>query len=344
MNSLSTHINRASSAHDICPIKIAKDLHLSHNIFVDDILVFAMQRKDSWRCILQIFQRFKSASGICINKRKSKLYHNETDQDTASWIADLFGIEAAPIDLGMKYLGFTLKPMGYKTGDWNWLLDRLYNRISGWESRLLSLAGRQTLIQTVLAQLAIYWSHLFYLPAKIISKMKAFVANFLWGGKTFQSKLHLVKLDSLTRPKKTGGWGILDMRKMGNALLCKSYIRGIYGNGPWSVFINRKYLKGKGIEFWYRRNSLGIKRGSAIWLSFCKNKTFLLKNFRWSIHSGANVFLGNDLIRNGLPSFPHPFLIDFLHLRGLFTWDRLIKSWNNLKPVWKEAGDLSLPP
>lgn len=118
------------------------------------------------------------------------------------------------------------------------------------------------------------------------------------------------------------------MRKMGS----KSYIRGIYGNGPWSVFINRKYLKGKGIEFWYRRNFLGIKRGSAIWLSFCKNKT-----------SGANVFLGNDLIRNGLPSFPHPLLIDFLHLRGLFTWDRLIKSWNNLTPVWKEAADLSLP-
>ena len=74
----------------------------------------------------------------------------------ASWIAALFGIEAAPIESGMKYLGFTLKPMGYKTGDWTWILDRLYNRISGWESRLLSLAGRLTLIQTVLAQLAIY--------------------------------------------------------------------------------------------------------------------------------------------------------------------------------------------
>lgn len=243
----------------------------------------------------------------------------------------------------MKYLGYTLKPMGYKTGDWTWILDRFYNRISGWESRLLTLAGRLTLIQAVLAQLAIYWAHLFYLPAKIINKMKAYAANFLWGGKTFQSKIHLVKLDSIMRPKKAGGWGILDMRKMGNALLSKSFIRGIYGKGPWSVFINRKYLKGKGIEYWYRRNSLGIKRGSAICLSFRKNKSFLLRNFRWSLHSGANIFLGNDLIQNGLPSLPHPVLIDFLHTRGIFTWDRLIRSWVNLTPVWKEAADLSLP-
>lgn len=88
---------------------------------------------------------------------------------------------------------------------------------------------------------------------------------------------------------------------------------------------------------------MGIKRGSAIWLSFRKNKYFLLRNFRWSLYSGANVFLGNDLIHNGPPSHPHPDLLDFLHTRGIFTWDRLISSWVNFTPVWKEAADLSMP-
>lgn len=76
--------------------------------------------------------------------------------DTASWIASLFGIEAVSIYYGMKYLGFNLKPKGYKMGDWSWLLDRFYIRISGWETRFLSLAGRLVLIQAVLSQLAIY--------------------------------------------------------------------------------------------------------------------------------------------------------------------------------------------
>lgn len=205
MNTLSIQLNRAASGFCFKSIMIAKDFYLSHNLFVDDILVFAMLHKASWQCLFLIFDRFQSASGICINKDKSKLYHNETDVDTAHWIASLFGIEALTIDNGMKYLGFTLKPKGYKLGDWSWLLDRFYNRISGWEIRLLSLAGRLILIQAVLSQLAIYWVHLFFLPSPVINKMKPYAANFLWGGKTFQSKIHLVKMDSIAKSKKSGG-------------------------------------------------------------------------------------------------------------------------------------------
>eukprot|EP00253_Pinus_taeda_P034692 PITA_34692 len=182
MNSLSIQLKRAESGFYFQPIKMAKDFYLSHNLFVDDILVFAMLHKASWLCLLSIFDRFQSASGICINKEKSKFYHNDMDVETASWTASIFGIEAVSIDCGMKYLGFSLKPNGYNRDDWSWLLDRFYSRILGWESRHLSLAGRLVLIQAVLSQLAIYWAHLYYLPASVIKKMKSFSANFLWGG------------------------------------------------------------------------------------------------------------------------------------------------------------------
>eukprot|EP00253_Pinus_taeda_P025144 PITA_25144 len=229
MNTLSIQFNRAEAGFCFRPIKLAKAFFLSHNLFVDDILVFAMLHKASWQCLFTIFDRFQSASGICINKEKSKIFHNDSEAETAAWIASLFGIEAVSIDSGMKYLGFNLKPKGYKKGDWTWLLDRFYNRISGWEYRLLSLAGRLVLIQAVLSQLAIYWAHLFFLPVPVIRKMNSYAANFLWGGKSFQSKYHLVKMESISKPKQSGGWGLLDMRRMGNALLVKSYIRGIYG-------------------------------------------------------------------------------------------------------------------
>jgi len=261
-----------------------------------------------------------------------------------SWIAELFGIEAVLIERGLKYLGFSLNPTGNKQGDWSWLLDRFFSKISGWEARTLSLAGRYILVQSVLSQLAIYWVHLFYIPAPIIYKMKSYAANFLWGGKSGQTKIHLVKMKSLTIPKKMGGWGLLDMRSMGNALLCKTLLRGLFRNGPWSIFIRSKYLKGKNIAFWYRRNTLGIKRGSAIWQSFRKNLPFFVKNFRWSIFTGSNIFIGIDLIHKGLSSPLLPSLVSYLHCRGIFTWDRLIKAWSSSSPIWMNAEDLSLPP
>eukprot|EP00253_Pinus_taeda_P020761 PITA_20761 len=151
MNTLSLHLNKAASELIYRLIKICKDFFLSHNLFVDDILIFAMLCKASWLCLYSILNKFQFASGICINKDKSKLYHNETDTELVIWIASLIGIEAVSIRNGIKYLGFTLKPIGNKKGDWSWLLDRFYKRISRWELRLLSLAGRFILVQAVLS-------------------------------------------------------------------------------------------------------------------------------------------------------------------------------------------------
>lgn len=79
--------------------------------------------------------------------------------------------------------------------------------------------------------------------------MNSLAANFLWGGQVIQSKFHLVKMASISKPKKAGGWGILDMRSFGKALLCKSLYRGIFGDGPWSKVIRTKYLKGRSLKY-----------------------------------------------------------------------------------------------
>eukprot|EP00253_Pinus_taeda_P002292 PITA_02292 len=287
MNTLSLHLNKAASELRYRLIKICKDFFLSHNLFMDDILIFAMLCKASWLCLYNILNKFQSASSICINKDKSKLYHNETDMELVIWIASLIGIEAVSIGNGIKYLGFSLKPIGNKKGDWSWLLDRFYKRISGWELRFLSLAGCFILVQAVLSQLAIYWAHLFSLPASIIKKMSTLAANFLWEGKSYQSKFHLVKMNSISKSRKSGGWGLLDLRNFGNALLCKSLLKGIFG---------------------------------------------------------SSILIGFDFIKDGMTSPFPPALVSFFHSRGIITWDKLIKSWSNSTPVWKDEADLFLPP
>lgn len=172
--------------------------------------------------------------------------------------------------------------------------------------------------------------------------MSSLAANFLWGGRSSQTKIHLVKMQDITRPRKDGGWGLLNLEAFGKGLLCKSLHRGIFGSGPWSLLINRKYLKGKGIVFWYRRKILGKKRGSAIWLGFRKLHQFFLENLQWKISTGASILIGIDNILNGPSSFPPPIL--YLQNKGIFTWDKLIFSWSNSTPVWKSASDLLLSP
>lgn len=344
MDTLSNQIRKVVSEQRCRPVKICKDISLSHNLFVDDVLIFSMLCRMSWRCLHDILFKFQSASVLVINKVKSMLYHNDSDMDTVLWIADLFGILQSSIRGGFKYLGFSLKAKGYGKRDWCWLIDRFFKKISGWESRFLSLAGRLILVQAVLTQLSVYWAHLFHIPASIVKKMCSIAGNFLWGGKSYQSNIKLVKMESISRPKKNGGWGLINMKIFGKALLCKSLYRGIFGSGPWSKIIQNRYLKGRSLEYWFRRSSIGIKKGSAIWISYRKILPFFLENLRWSFFSGSSIYIGIDPIVNGLELMIPRCLISFLQSKGIFTWDRLIKQWTFSTPVWMDGEDLSLPP
>lgn len=134
--------------------------------------------------IIFVLNRFQSATGLYINKAKSVLFCNDINMEMVNWISELFGIELRTIKDGLEYLGFQLKANNYSKVDWQWLIDRLYKKISTWEYKCLSLSGRIILTQAVLSQLVVYWAHIFFFPASIIHKMNKIYANFIWGGKS----------------------------------------------------------------------------------------------------------------------------------------------------------------
>lgn len=93
------------------------------------------------------------------------------------------------------------------------------------------------MIQVVLSQLFVYWGHLFYLPTSIVEDINRIIARFLWSGSGNTHKFHLVRLDSLCRPKEHDGWGILHTRNFNIALLIKSFWHAMNGPGIWSEIV-----------------------------------------------------------------------------------------------------------
>lgn len=58
------------------------------------------------------------------------------------------------------------------------------------------------LTQSVLAQISVYWAHLFYIPSATIKKLNCLMATFIWGGCKDKRKFHLAKLENISLPKK----------------------------------------------------------------------------------------------------------------------------------------------
>jgi len=106
MESLSLHINKAVSKKTCKLMRICMNNIISHNLFVNDVLIFAMLCKVTWTCLNDILYRFQRATDLQINKSKSILYHKDANMEGVEWISALFGVGLRSIKDGVKYLGF----------------------------------------------------------------------------------------------------------------------------------------------------------------------------------------------------------------------------------------------
>ena len=81
-----------------------------------------------------------------INFEKSCLLYCNFDTECQNVFTNALPYRMLPLQYGFSYLGFYLKPLGYKVNDWLWILQRVEKRISHWTYQYLSLGGRLVLV------------------------------------------------------------------------------------------------------------------------------------------------------------------------------------------------------
>ena len=87
----------------------------------------------------------------------------------------------------------------------------MMNRIAGWKGRLLSSAGKLTLLKSCLASIPIYLLSVIKFPKWAIENINSHMANFLWNDQEGNHKYHLANFQSLARERtlEDGGFQTL---------------------------------------------------------------------------------------------------------------------------------------
>lgn len=109
------------------------------------------------------------------------------------------------MDEGLKYLGYRLKPHGYKIADWIWLITKMEKRLNIWYHKYLSRVGRLILIKAMLEATWVYWMSPTWIIRGILSRIQNICCRFLWKGKQQGKIFAWEKWESLALPKKWGG-------------------------------------------------------------------------------------------------------------------------------------------
>eukprot|EP00253_Pinus_taeda_P034625 PITA_34625 len=283
-------------------------------------------------------------SRLIHNARRSNKIKGVNRRD-CNVMTNLFPFQTQSLDSSFKYLGFWLKPDGYKKVDWNWLVAKIEARISHWSFRWLSRAGRLTLLKSVLLAIPVYWVALSWIPKGILEKIRRLCCRFLWAGSSEKSVLPWVAWEKIARPKDWGGWGIKCLPEFSLSLAAKSGWRLITAENLWTRVIKRKYIDPMPVEDWIRNQDKRSKHSSVIWKATVEAFYVIEKGLAWKVGDGKNVRIGRDPWVGCNQFFAlSPGILRHLDSKGLYTLNQVENMgmstfWGQ---AWKSVTELGL--
>lgn len=202
------------------PLKVSKNVHLSHVFYADDVFLFGGASVANMEVIMNTISRFSILSGLKVNMNKSCIiFPNKMSHTIRSTIASTYGLRITTC-FG-KYLGVDIRPNKLKISNYFGLLDKTMDRIKGWQAKLLNMAGRCTLIKSVLNTYPLYNMQTNMLPISIITTLEKACRRFLWNKVDRSKYLARTSWDKVTSPMSAGGLGIRRLRDWNLTFMAK---------------------------------------------------------------------------------------------------------------------------
>jgi hypothetical protein len=172
----------------------------------------------------------------------------------------------------IKYLGVPVAGSKLHVVDWRKLDEKIMKGLDGWKGNILSIGGRTTLINPRLSSIPVYAMSMYLIPKTVVKSMDRTRKRFFWQEGGTKKKYHLIKWDKICVPKKKGGLGIKDLRKLNLSLLCKWWWKLERGEGMWQEIVRKKYVKSLCLQQLQKKPSK-----SSVWNDLLKAKDLYLK-------------------------------------------------------------------
>ncbi|KAL0293303.1 UNVERIFIED_CONTAM: hypothetical protein Sangu_3240200, partial [Sesamum angustifolium] len=152
------------------------EVKISHLSYADDVIIFTNCKEVGLLRLMNFLRKFEEQSGQQINQAKSAFIPGRKANLIANRIMNItrFSMKALPI----TYLGPPLYKGNKRKVLYENQIDKVRNKISGWENCHLSYGGRLQLIKTVLSSIPIYLLQVLNPPVSTIQKLERLFARF----------------------------------------------------------------------------------------------------------------------------------------------------------------------
>ncbi|PON97172.1 hypothetical protein TorRG33x02_069280 [Trema orientale] len=235
-------------------------------------------------------QKYCLWSGQKVNPSKSSIYFSKnTPRVKAISINAILGFQR--IKETARHLGLPLFMGRNKTDNWQHILDSIQKRVTGWKSRVLSKAGRLTLIATIGQAIPAYGMSTNKLPQKVCKAIDGHLRKFWWGTtEAGNPRIHLRAWDCICKPKSVGGLGLRRTNDYNRAFLAKWGWLLISGSTAlWAQVLRSKYVK-----IGTFMDSTAKASDSPLWKAMVGVKDLIMKGACILVGSGSTTNIWRD--------------------------------------------------
>ena len=192
----------------------------SHFFYADDLLIFCRATQSNLHTLTRVFEDYGAISGQIVNWSKSYIYFGRhVSSQRLQLLTSISGMQHG--SLPFHYLGVPLFHGAHKTCWLQNLADKVLSRFDTWTGKLLSMAGRMALVNSVIYGSFIHSFMIYKWPVMLLKRMEKAIHNFIWSGSINVKNLVTPKWDVCCTPKEEGGLGLKWLSTLNPAMLCK---------------------------------------------------------------------------------------------------------------------------
>nr|XP_027090307.1 uncharacterized protein LOC113711341 [Coffea arabica] len=171
-------LRRANRQGSMSGMKIANEAPcLSHLFFAEDSLIFCRAKVGEAVQLMKVLEEYGRASGQLINKEKSSIFisKNVKGRRKEEVLKELEGMREVHQS---KYLGLPMVIGRSKRQVFEFIRQKAVKRLGGWKEKLLSQAGKETLLKSVILALPAYVMSCCRLPKALCQNVCSEMAKF----------------------------------------------------------------------------------------------------------------------------------------------------------------------
>ena len=219
---LSSLLRKQARAGLMHGVRVARGAPIvTHLFFADDCFLFFHANEQEARIIKQSLASYGAASGQVVNYNKSSIsYSANVRAASAQQVCDI--LEVAATSNHGSYLGLPSSIGRNKNEAFRFIRDKVWRRLQGWNQKLLSRAGKEILLKTVVQAMPNYAMNLYLLPLDLCRELERMMNSFWWGNHRSDSRgINWMRWERLCKPKAYGGIGFKQLHHFNVAMLGK---------------------------------------------------------------------------------------------------------------------------